>query len=303
MKTQDRYSKKAIIYPGFFYLYSPKNWTKLLQSNLIGGLMALDKAIKDALKDVNADIVSKIEKLNETAEATEKVRDANKDLTTQRTEWEKKEKDYKSKITNFESEKTKFEDSIKEKDTKISTLEKEKLSPEDLVKLKENDDLKAKLNAITETVSNLEKENKESKRKQEESDKKAAQATRNAAIEAQKIKVQKELIKNNVIDTDKGMSNTLALHALSALGHYKVDVDEGGKVIEKYYTKNSNNELAESDLASIVKDFAEKNPSSVSASGNNGTGENHNRSRYSSNSEPKTLQEQGAVADKLLNMK
>lgn len=262
--------------------------------------MALEKAVKDALKDVDKTIVAKIEKLNDTAEATEKVRDANKHLTDQRTDWEKKEKEYKSTITEFETGKTKFEDSIKEKDLKITTLEKEKLTPEDLVKLKASEDLQAKINALTETVIGVKKELEDSKTATAEATKKSDEATQNAAVEAQKIKVQKELIKNNVIDNDKGNSNTVALHAMAALGNYKVEVVDG-KIVEKYYTRNDKNELAESDLSGIAKDFAEKNQSSVSASGNSGSGENHGRSSYNSSSNPQTFQEQKVEADRLLN--
>jgi len=238
--------------------------------------MSLDKAIKDALKDVkvgDSTAISIVEAAFDKAEAKDKVQKANEELTAQRKEWEVKEKEYKSKNAELESKVQKFEKSDKEKTEKISVLEKEKLTPEEREKLKASEALKADMNQIIEEVKALKEDNETQKNKRIEAEKASRVAILNERKQAQKTAISTELSKHKIIDG----KNAQAMHVLFGDGWAKLEVNDDGTTEEKYYTKNSEGELVTSTLAKTIANFAENNKFYVAPSGNIGTGQNHNR--------------------------
>ena len=231
--------------------------------------MALNKIIKDALKDLKIgeeSAVSVVEAAFDKAEAKDKVQKANEELTAQRKEWEAKDKEYKASIS-------KFEKSEKEKSERISDLEKEKLTPEERAKLKSTESIEANFNKIKEELSAIKAENETEKSQRVEAQKKAKDALISEKKQAQKVAISNELNKHKITD-DK---NTQAIHTLFGEGLVKLEEKEDGTTTEIYYRRNKDKELVASTLEELVSDFADKNKHYVQPSGINGLGQNHTR--------------------------
>lgn len=230
--------------------------------------MSIGKEIKAALKDVTVDgkaALSIVEEAFDKADAVEKVKKANDDLSSQRKEWENKEKEYKLKLADFEK-------TDKEKAEKISFLEKEKLTPEEREKLKIAESVKADYNKLAEEVKALRDETTASNEKRVEAEKKAREATFESHKQSQRTAISNELNKYKITDS----KNVTALHTLFGEGHVKLEAKEDGTIEEKYYTKNSKGEKVTSTMPELIKSFAENNQYLVSSSGNSGTGQGHN---------------------------
>jgi hypothetical protein len=229
--------------------------------------MSLGKKIKDALKGLeDKSILTDVEAIADKAEAKDKVQKANDDLVTQRTEWQEKEKVYKSKSAENET-------AIKDKDKKIKTLEDSTLSPEELQKLKIVEKTQADFNKVLEEVKTLTETVASEKAQRVEAEELSKKSSKDAKVQAQKTSISNELAKHGIIE-ERNVSAGLKIFAEKSA---VLETDESGNYVEKYYTKNDKHENVTSDLSSMVKNFAEKKEHLffISSSGNAGPGQNH----------------------------
>ncbi len=227
--------------------------------------MALDKKIKDALKDLeDKSVLEAVEKINDSAEAKGKVQKANEELTTQRKEWEDKEKGYKTKIADNDT-------ALIEKDSKIKSLEESTLSSEELQKLKTIEKTQADFNAVLEEVKGLKEKIEVSDKRVLDAEEKSKKASQSEKEQALKTGISNVLAKHNITD----VKNETAMHTIFAKGHATLETDEAGNTVEAYYTFNEKNEKVTSSLENMVSSFAESNKFLVSSSGNRGTGQGH----------------------------
>jgi hypothetical protein len=193
----------------------------------------------------------------------QKVKDANADLTKQREEWEKKEKEYKATISNTEKEVEKIKAGQLTEDERKQWLKiKEKGMTQDVeVKFNTQAD---QIKTLTDTVTNLTKgiETERTER---------ANAKRESAEQKMRSDVLLELGKHKI----EGDGADLAFTHLNAKGYARLSEKEGS-FIPQYRLVKDGKEL-ESDLPSMVKSIAESDMGKRLATGTKGggTGSDH----------------------------
>lgn len=209
-------------------------------------------------------------------EVLTKVKENNSDLVKQREEWEKKEKEYK----------TKFSESEKELE-KIKAGQLTETERKEWLKLKEKGmttDVEAKFNSqadqiktLTETVTNLTKGIETEKEER-------VRARRESAEQKLRADVLMELGKHKI----EGDSADLAYTHLSSKGYARLS-EKDGQFIPQFRLMKDGKEL-DADITTMVKGIAETEMGKRLAAGTKigGTGDNHSSKTDTSGDRPAT---------------
>jgi len=192
-----------------------------------------------------------------------KIQDNNKDLTDQRTTWEKEKKEKDDKIKNLET------DIEKSKENQLTADERK-----EFLKIKKQgmtDDVSAKLNAIEQTNKDLTEKLNTINTDLENERKLRGEATQLSAKRELDNKTITTLAKHK-IDGNKAEAALAIMHQKGLLGVVKDENNGGYK--EKIRLFKDGKEL-ESTLDKMVEGFAKDNEYLVSGTKSGGTGSEH----------------------------
>lgn len=192
-------------------------------------------------------------------EGVEKTKAANKDLTQQRENWEKQEKEYKKTVADITAIKTELEKKVEESTGKSSKSKEEKAEWE------------RQLNAVNEKLKEMEEKNKAAENRVKESEERAKQANEKASKEGLSKDLLTELAENKIVGTQADF----AVNVILSKGFAKLIPDsETGLYRRSFATFKDGKELA-ADVKTLCKWFADTNQFLVSSSGKPGTGTQH----------------------------
>lgn len=238
--------------------------------------MAMPEAIYTPLKEKLADtkvtvegtevllidVIAGKEGWYEKSVHAKKIQDNNADLTKQRDEWEKSEKEYKAKQTELETE------IDKAKENQLTVEERKEFL--NIKKKGMTDDVSAKFNALE--VSNKELSEKIGALTSDlENEKKTStEAKFNGAKKSLDNKILTTLAEHRI----EGTKADAALAIMHAKGFIGISKNDDGTFNEKFRIFKDNKEL-ESNLNKMVETFAKDNEYLVSGTKTGGTGTEH----------------------------
>lgn len=235
--------------------------------------MALETTVYDELKKKLGDSTVKVKvKVNDVEEeknlvdyiayieeGVEKTKAANKDLTQQRENWEKQEKEYKKTVADITAIKTELERKVEESTGKTSKSKEEKAEWE------------RQLNAVTDQLKIMKEQNEAAEKRIKDSEERAKQANEKASKENLSNDLLKELADYKIT----GVNADFAITTILAKGFAKIAPDsETGLYKRSFMTSKDGKELA-ADIKTMCKWVAETYPFLVSSSGKQGTGTQH----------------------------
>lgn len=218
----------------------------------------LKSKLEGVMLDVDGQQKSAIELVSYWEEGVRKTRDANKDLTTQRDQWESERKTLKTQLDQLTAAKTDLEKKIEE----ASGTGKKKTA--------ENEELTRQLNALADQIKTLDQKYKEAEEQRQVAAVAAKESSKAAATEKLKADIVNELGKHKIV----GSQAEAAFATMTFKGMTRIVEDAEKGFVPVFVTLKDGKELSAS-LSSMCKTFADENPFFVSASGNKGSGEPH----------------------------
>jgi len=213
------------------------------------------------------------------SEASDKIKTANADLTSQREKWEGSEKDYKTKLKDLEDSKTALEtESDKLKESQLTEDERKQWLA---IKGKGmTSDVEAKLNAAIQASTEAKQQIDTLTNSLKERDEKLLVEKMTGAEKSLEARMVTELAKHKV-EADQAK---LAILGMKGGGWVKVDKDDQGNIVEKFRAIRDGKEL-EASFEGMVETYASQNEFLKRGTQSSGTGQNHNNSGKTSSSD------------------
>lgn len=228
---------------------------------------ALKEKLGDAKIKIGEDEKGLLDVVADWEEGVVKTRAANKDLTTQREAWEKKERDFKSAAESLESAKNELKTQIEDLQKKGSGKKEEKAEWEKQV------------NALTEQINELKGKAEQAEVNAKTMEEKANKANETASVKNLREEILKELANNKIT----GSRADTAIDSILAKGFAKIMKNEETGLWEQSFCTKKDGKLLAADLKTACKWFADTNQYLVEGSGKPGTGNNHNSSKPANN--------------------
>lgn len=239
----------------------------------------LKEKLGDATVQSDGKDVPMLDWLNEIHEAATvsvpKLENANKDLVSQRDEWDTSKKELKKQIADLTSERDALKKASMSDDDrkKLESLGAKGMTPE--VEAQFNA-LKEKVETLTQTVTNTQTELKNEREN-------TATAKLASVREAMRTSLLTALAKHKI----EGSKAEIALAAIEQKGFAKINTKDDGSHVQTFQVFNDNGDpLAVNNAAELAERFAKDNPYLVSGSKAGGSGDDHQYNPNDHNQRP-----------------